>query len=95
LHCHAGRLGQRQNSCHHKPTCTYSYFVRHIAGSASVASETNSKPTSAKPTTVGQQELALPRSNTDPQPSDQQLLRLGPKHNWTKVQPVYPSTGSL
>jgi len=37
----------------------------------------------------------LPRSNTDPQRSDQQLLRLGPKYNWTKVQPVYPSTGSL
>jgi hypothetical protein len=39
LHCYAGELGYRQNSCHHKPTPTY---WCHIGGSVSVASARNS-----------------------------------------------------
>jgi hypothetical protein len=36
LHCHAGRLGYRQNSRHHKPTRTYSHFARHIGRPVSI-----------------------------------------------------------
>jgi hypothetical protein len=36
LHCHAGRLGYRQNGRHYKPTRTYSHFAKHIGRSVSI-----------------------------------------------------------
>jgi len=40
----------------------------------------------------------LPRSNTDPQHSEQLKTGYrdwGQRYSWTKVQPVYPSTGGF